>query len=165
MSGSASTVLSGGTTVLLLLPLRFGSQEWRPSSSACASFAWAPIPPVPHDPARVVGQLVLEGMNQVVQYTGRVTHATMEAGDTTDSDDRSSSGEEGDGQDRKLVSDKNKRGVAVFQWFDFPILDNSGAFEVKTHMAIFIDLNTQRMCKASLDDEPLTATEAMPQRR
>jgi hypothetical protein len=118
------------------------------------------LSPVPHDPARVVGQLVLEGMNQVVQYTGRVTHATMEAGDT-DGDDRSSSGEEGDGQDRKSVSDKNNRCVAVFQWFDFPIFDNSGAFDVKTRMIIFIDLNTKRMCKASLDDEPLTAKEAM----
>ena len=84
----------------------------------------------------------------------------MEAGDT-DGDDRSSSGEEGDGQDGKSVSDKNNQCVAVFQWFDFPILDNSGAFEVKTHMTIFIDLNTKRMCRASLDDEPLTAKEAM----
>ena len=51
--------------------------------------------------------------------------------------------------------------IAGFFFADFPYVDNNCKFRVADLFAVDIDLKTKRFIKAKLDDEELTAKEAV----
>lgn len=51
--------------------------------------------------------------------------------------------------------------IAGFFFADFPYVDNNCQFQIANLFAVDIDLDTKRFKKAKLDDEILTAKEAV----
>jgi len=59
---------------------------------------------------------------------------------------------------KKQDGDQN---IAAFFFADFPFVDNDCKFQIANLFAVDIDLNTKRFVRARLDDEELTANEAV----